>query len=198
MAKKKISKKSALSNIDDNAVLNRSAQSSALCAVAETPELRAMRLNVENFLKKNQNKMLVFIIGLLYCYGLRVSEVLNLSSLNVLGNYQLFIKGSKNSDDRIVYVVYGQEVYRSLLLNQYAIGVVYSRFWLYRELRKYGLYGYFGSNENASVTHLCRHIKVLSLKNSGVPRGTISKFIGHKSIKSLRYYEQEINNFAKD
>ena len=112
MAKKKITKKTALTRHDVDSVLILSAQSPALCAVAETPELRAMRLNVENFLKKNQNKMLVFIVGLLYCYGLRVSEVLSLSSLNVLGNYQLFIKGSKNSEDRIVYVVYGQDVYK--------------------------------------------------------------------------------------
>ena len=167
------------------------AQSPGLCDLENKNFIAGMRENIENFLKNSSDRILVFMLGLMYCYGLRVSEVLALDSSCMLGNYQLLVKGSKGSESRIVTVFYAKEVYDSLLLNTYPLGYVYSRFWLYRELKKYGLYGYFGTNMYASVTHLARHLKVLTLTEQDVPRGTISHFLGHKSIKSLSYYEKK-------
>ena len=170
---------------------NSAAQSSGLCDLENKNFIAGMRKNIEEFLKNSNDKILVFMLGLMYCYGLRVSEVLALDRSSMLGNYQLLVRGSKGSESRIVTVFYAKEVYDSLLLNTYPLGYVYSRFWLYRELKKYGLYGYFGTNMYASVTHLARHLKVLTLTEQDVPRGTISHFLGHKSIKSLSYYEKK-------
>lgn len=170
---------------------NSAAQSDGLCDLENKNFVASMRQNIEDFLKNSNDRVLVFLLGLMYCYGLRVSEVLALDSSCMLGNYQLLVKGSKGSEDRIVTVFYAKDVYDSLLLNTYPLGYVYSRFWLYRELKKYGLYGYFGTNMYASVTHLARHLKVLTLTEQDVPRGTISHFLGHKSIKSLSYYEKK-------
>ena len=167
------------------------AQSLGLCDLENKNFIAGMRQNIEDFLKNSNDRVLVFMLGLMYCYGLRVSEVLALDSSCMLGNYQLLVKGSKGSENRIVTVFYAKDVYDSLLLNTYPLGYVYSRFWLYRELKKYGLYGYFGTNMYASVTHLARHLKVLTLTEQDVPRGTISHFLGHKSIKSLSYYEKK-------
>lgn len=170
---------------------NSAAQSEALCDLENVDFVASMRRNIEDFLKNSNDRILVFMLGLMYCYGLRVSEVLALDSSCMLGNYQLLVRGSKGSESRIVTVFYAKDVYDSLLLNTYPLGYVYSRFWLYRELKKYGLYGYFGTNMYASVTHLARHLKVLTLTEQDVPRGTISHFLGHKSIKSLSYYEKK-------
>lgn len=192
MAKKIKKLFSEKDNMKVKSVPTRSAQSEASCDAAFNKELQELSNRVETFLNKNENKMLVFIVGLLYCYGLRVGEVLSISKENLLGNNLIYIKGSKGSDDRIVSVVYAQEIYASFAFNNYPLSTVYSRFWLYRELRKYGLYSYFGDNKHASVTHMSRHLKVLSLKQAKVKDSVIQKFIGHKSIKTLRYYEKEI------
>jgi len=125
---------------------NSAAQSLALCDLENKNFIAGMRQNIEDFLKNSNDRVLVFMLGLMYCYGLRVSEVLALDSSCMLGNYQLLVRGSKGSENRIVTVFYAKEVYDSLLLNTYPLGYVYSRFWLYRELKKYGLYGYFGTN----------------------------------------------------
>lgn len=193
-------KKNLRSVMDDNAadaVVTPSARSEGLCVPGTDQALSDQIQNIENFLKFNKNKVLVFLVGLLYCYGLRVSELLALDCSCVLGNDQLLIKGSKGSESRVVTVVYGKEFYSTFLLNEFPLSAVFSRFWLYRELKRYGLYAYFANNQNASVTHLSRHLKVLEFKAKGVPRGTISKFLGHKNLKSLTYYEQPIKQRGK-
>ena len=192
MAKTKKNLRTVMDDNATNAVVSPSAQSGELCDLGNDRNLANYISNVTTFLSKNSNRILVFMVGLLYCYGLRVSEVLSLDSLCVLGNNQLLIKGSKGSESRVVTVVYGLDVYKSLLCNSIPLSGIYSRFWLYRELKKYGLYAYFGNNKNASVTHLSRHLKVLDFKMKNVPRGTISQFLGHKSLKSLTYYEKPV------
>lgn len=193
----KKTEKKHVSELLTKSVPTTSAQSEGLCVAGNTSEFQNYTENVERFLKFNNNKVLVFIVGLLYCYGLRVSEVLSLDTSCLLGNYQLIIKGSKGSETRIVTVVYGKEIYSTFLYNSTPLSGVYSRFWLYRELRKYGLYSYFGNNQHASVTHFSRHLKVLTMKEKDVPRETISKFLGHKSLKSLVYYEKPIKQRSK-
>ena len=192
MAKTKKNLRSVMADSATKSVPSPSAQSEELCDSGNDQYLANYVSNVTTFLSKNSNRILVFMVGLLYCYGLRVSEVLSLDNSCVLGNGQLLIKGSKGSDSRVVTVVYGLDVYQSLLCNNIPLSSVYSRFWLYRELKKFGLYAYFGNNKNASVTHLSRHLKVLDFKMKNVPRGTISQFLGHKSLKSLTYYEKPI------
>lgn len=198
MAKTKKNLRSVMDDNAANAVVTPSAQSSGLCVSSNDREVANYIDNVTTFLNKNSNQILVFIVGLLYCYGLRVSEVLSLDASCVLGNNQLLIKGSKGSESRVVTVVYGIDVYKSLLCNNIPLSDVYSRFWLYRELKKYGLYAYFGNNQNASVTHLSRHLKVLDFKSKNVPRDTISAFLGHKALKSLTYYEKQIDQGRKN
>lgn len=197
MAKTKKNLRSVMPDSAAKSVPSPSARSEGLC-FSESEQLLSDQIqNIENFLKFNKNKVLVFLVGLLYCYGLRVSELLALDCSCVLGNDQLLIKGSKGSESRVVTVVYGKEFYSTFLLNEFPLSAVFSRFWLYRELKRYGLYAYFANNKNASVTHLSRHLKVLEFKAKGVPRGTISQFLGHKSLKSLTYYEQPVKQRSK-
>jgi integrase len=173
-------------------VVSPSAPSAGLCASGNDDFVAEYAVNFANFFENNKNEPLKFITGLLYCYGLRISEVLALTSECVIGENQLFIKGSKGSENRIIQVIYAPQCINSLLMSNVPLSAVFSRFYVYRELKKYGLYAYFDGNSNASATHLSRHLKVLELKKNKVPRETISKFIGHKSIKSLIYYEKAI------
>ena len=173
-------------------VVTPTAPYAGLCASGNGDFLEEYAINFANFFKNNKNEPLKFITGLLYCYGLRISEVLALTSECVISGNQLFIKGSKGSENRVIQVIYAPQCINSLLMSNVPLSAVFSRFYVYRELKKYGLYAYFDGNSNASATHLSRHLKVLELKKNNVPRETISKFIGHKSIKSLVYYEKAI------
>lgn len=169
-----------------------SARYAGLCAPGSDVFFEECTYNFANFFRNNKNEPLKFITGLLYCYGLRISEVLALTSECIIGENQLFIKGAKGSENRIIQVIYAPQCINSLLMQNVPLSAVFSRFYVYRELKKYGLYAYFAGNSNASATHLSRHLKVLELKKNNVPRETISKFIGHRSIKSLVYYEKPI------
>ena len=173
-------------------VSSPSTQHADLCALENDQFLAEQLENFRYFFAGNAPAPLKFITGLLFCYGLRVSEVLSLTAASVVGNRQLYIKGLKGSDSRIVQVIYEPQMIDSLLLVNVPLSAVYSRFWVYRELKRYGLYSYFEGNSNASATHLARHLKVLDLKKSGVPRETISKYIGHKNLKTLVYYEKKL------
>lgn len=168
------------------------AQSAGLCAAATDNEQTALDIIVRDFLKNYENTAQGAMVGLLYSYGLRVSEMLSITGNDILPNGFIFIRGSKGSDSRLISPVYNKEFWVSLKSFNKPLSTIYSRFFLYREMKKFGIYAYFGSNQNRSVTHSLRHIKVLSLKSSGVNLSDVSRFIGHKSLKSISYYEQAI------
>lgn len=173
-------------------VLNPSAQSAGLCASDFMAKETSLDFIVKDFLNKHEFTPQGALIGLMYSYGLRVSELLSISGRNIMNNGFILVDGSKGSNSRLVVPIYNVEFWNYYKSFNVPLSTYYSRFFLYREMKKFGLYAYFGKNENRSVTHSLRHIKVLNLKSNGIVLSDISKFIGHKSLKSIEFYEKAI------
>ena len=169
-------------------VIKPSAQSPVLCK-----ESSFQSLSLDPFMSDVVNTSMLSVsdkavIELLYYFGLRISEVLNIKKSDITHLCHIMIHASKNSKDRIVQPF----IFRQFWLNAtpaiLPLGDTYSRFYFYRLFRKLGYHYRFGDNKKFSVTHFFRHQLILSFKSAGFSDEVITQFISHKSFDSLTYY----------
>ena len=174
-----------------NSVTTSPAQSRTLLHPDNANLLPMIERANELLLSNTLPKVLVAVIELQLYYGLRISECLNITTADISNTGHIRIRGAKGSNDRIVipyrFASFWQNEAKAIL----PIGNVYSRFWFYRQYKNLGLYAIFGNSKVNSVTHLFRHLNILSLKESFNETDLTKKFIGHKSINSTLHYERK-------
>lgn len=131
------------------------------------------------------------VIELMFLWGLRVTEVLQITCADVSRSGNIRIKALKGSNFRVVR----SSVYSSFWLNSDSsilpISSVFSRYYFYRLFKRLGLYSHFGNNVNNSVTHYFRHLRGLDVQNSFADWELTASALGHKSTKSTVYYAQD-------
>jgi site-specific recombinase XerD len=133
------------------------------------------------------------VVDLIYrlqnLYGLRISEVLGVKTVHLIGANKILIKGLKGSGDRIIIIDFMSEL-RGLYCHYN--GFVFfgiNRFFVYREYKKIGIGLQFENSKNAAVTHAPRHLFIRELKSGGVSTEALQGQLQHKSIKSTKHYE---------
>lgn len=130
------------------------------------------------------------VIHLSLDYGLRISEILNLTFSDLLPGMKVLIRGLKHSNNRIISNVFYWEYLKLFLKSNKSIGSIYSRFYYYRLFRRLGISFEINGSSKKAVTHAGRHLNGLMLHSSGVQTEDIKTFIGHKNIKSTNFYIQ--------
>jgi len=169
-------------------VINPSAQSLTLCATRfkEFPEFDS----AYSCFMSNHDKAIGIkaITELIFTWGLRVSEVLNIKGSDILHNGLIRVQGKKGSLDRIIYSPSYSEYFKMLRVNGGCTGNLCSRYYLYREFKKAGLYSLFGANRNYSVTHYARHRLGLMAQDGKHTLGVVKSVLGHKKESSSEYY----------
>lgn len=139
-----------------------------------------------------QNKQLVLVlravIELQFFHGLRISEVLNVTPLDITRNGRIRIKGLKGSYDRFVVSSNFLEFWINTGQHLLPLSNTYSRFYFYREYKKLGIGAHFGNSVNKSVTHYFRHAVALDSQNKFDNLSDTKMVLGHKSIKSTEKY----------
>lgn len=174
-----------------NAVPTSGAQYTTLLQPDNLDILPIIERANELLLSNTLPRVLLAVIELQLFYGLRISECLNITTSDVSTTGHIRVRGSKGSNDRIVipyrFASFWQNEAKAIL----PIGNIYSRFWFYRQYKNLGLYAIFGNSKVNSVTHLFRHLNILSLKDNFNETDLTRKFIGHKSINSTLHYERK-------
>jgi integrase len=121
-------------------------------------------------------------------HGLRISECLSITSVNLLGNGRIVVDGLKGSNDRIVENV---SYYESLRYLKYGYPPSYffpSRFYYYRLCVKLGIRYESPLSSKVSVTHAGRHLYVAGLRDANISTELIGNQIGHKRTRSTNFY----------
>ena len=170
------------------AVSTPSAQITKLCNVPTSLNVSELTESLDRIDKLNENAHLKLGLRLMIMYGLRVSEMLGIRYHDVMRNGSVLVRGLKGSSDRVCYDSYMMKEWLYIASSGSCDLSLFNRFYVYRLLKKMGLYGRYGNNANNSVTHNSRHVKGLEMKNSGVAIEVIQHEMGHKSIKSTGYY----------
>ncbi len=177
-----------------NAGVGSVAQTATLLQPDNLELLQIIERANELLLSDTLPRVLLAVIELQLFYGLRISECLNVTTSDISGTGHIRIRGAKGSNDRIVIPYRFASFWQSEAKPILPIGNVYSRFWFYRQYKALGLYAVFGNSKVKSVTHLFRHLNVLSLKDSFNETELTRQFIGHKSINSTLHYERQRNS----
>jgi len=171
-----------------NAVPKPLAQSITLCQ-PDNSLLRILDIVVYTITSPSASyKLERVLLDLMLSGGLRISEVLGpgVLKVNMLG--QVFIQGSKGSDNKLVTPIH----FKSFWVN--SIGTVanpfmhISRFSFYKWLRKNEISIDLGKNGNNKVTHSLRHLHVYLMELMNLSEKEMSEILGHKNIKNIKYY----------
>lgn len=173
-------------------VTKPSAQYATLCDQG-SPDV-VPSFDIATFLKEHSELKHVekAVIELMFLYGLRISEVLQINQSDISKGGNIRIKALKGSSFRIVQSLMFKEFWISESRPLLPLSSVYSRYYFYRLFRKYGLYSTFGVNQKASVTHYFRHLRGLEVQSAFEDWELTASSLGHKSTKSTVYYGQKI------
>ena len=185
-------KKSNVEQTCTKSVPSPSAQFAELYEAGTVPDLQ---LNVNSLLANPNSGLVLFeraVLELQFLYGLRISEILQISPMDIGDNGLIRITGLKGSFNRVVYAVKFKDFWSSMALSGWNIPTSYNRFHFYRLYKKKGLYQTIGSNQNNSVTHLMRYNYLISLLRSNINIDEMQRIIGHKSINSTIHYVEQL------
>lgn len=131
------------------------------------------------------------VIELLFMWGLRVSEVLQVNCSDISRSGNIRIKALKGSNFRVVRSSLYESFWLGADSSLLPLNSIYSRFYFYRLFKRLGIYGHFGNNCNNSVTHYFRHLRGLDVQNTYEDWELTAQSLGHKSTKSTIYYGKE-------
>lgn len=154
---------------------------------------------VEAFLTRNDEApvFLRAVVELLFLNGLRISEVRKIRGTDITATGHIRIRSSKGSWSRMAVT----GIYKSYWMRQKgratALFIDYSRFWFYRQFKRYGIVLSHGAGFNDSVTHAFRHILLKAASAENIETETLQKYIGHKSIKSTKTYTNDKKQYKK-
>lgn len=107
------------------------------------------------------------VVELMYLYGLRISEVLNITASQISPTGHIFVQALKGGQTRFLVSVRYQAFWNAAKIGLLPLKNVYSRNYYYRLFKKQGWNKKFGDNDNFSVTHYFRHRLVQDLRKHG-------------------------------
>lgn len=169
------------------AVVSPSALSTKLCEHSNTAYTAKSKELLEREAILQLNYPLRAMLLLLQDHGLRVSELLGISGGDIFKDGKVLIRGLKGSRNRIIHSGEIGAYMESCAGVHGRIWVEYSRFWLYRELKKMGVILAHEGKERHSVTHAFRH-QYIAQANQIDGIETAQHSVGHRSSNSTKQY----------
>lgn len=132
------------------------------------------------------------LLHILLHSGCRVSEVLRVKSVDIDMFFNVYIRSSKGSSNRIVKVPEPSFVSFKVIAQSIDLFSCYSRFYVYRYLKDSGLYLTFRNSTNKFVTHAPRLAYIKSIENLSHDMEASRVAIGHKNVKNtIRYVNKK-------
>lgn len=174
-----------------NSISTPSAQIANLCDVGTIAESLEAIFVTTIAKVRSYDQSLALVIWLMYASGLRISEILKIKGTDISRSYNILVRGSKKSNDRLVNGVLFEEFLKAYIGKSTLVFSQFDRFYIYRELKKLGLCYKFAGNEKSSVTHLGRHVFALQGKEIADESMTVGKMLGHKGMSSEKYYTKD-------
>jgi integrase len=171
-----------------NSVLSPCTQSASLCEL-DNNQLSALNACLY-FIYSNPKAATLerVLVDLMLSGGLRISEVLNPAGfkVNMLG--QVYVIGSKGSENKLVTPLFMREWWLANKCNGFNPFFNYSRFAVHRMFVRNGIFLCGSSGYKNKTTHSLRHLNVALMQLMELPKEELSRLIGHKSFSAINYY----------
>jgi len=185
-AKKIIQSKSTESDV--KSIPSPTAQTVKLCQPDDPHMVLLNHLLSVIASKTKRYEMERVLCDLMLSGGLRVSEALQPNQFKVSFLGQVFIKGSKGSEDKLVTPLFFKDFWKKrsgTLLNPF---VHISRFSFHKWLMSESIYIVHGNNKKNSTTHAMRHLHVYLMQIMEMDSEQIRKVLGHKGTNAIKFY----------
>lgn len=171
--------------------LTSSAQNTTLCDIESSSDKQ-----LQSFINKvlectRLSSVDKGIMLLCLCEGLRISEVLCVTSADWRAGHKLFISGKKGSFDRVVTVRYFCEELAHHTRYYGGLHLAGSRYYYYREMKKLGIVFKSQNSSKASITHAGRHLLADDLYQRGNDIELSQRTLGHRKTSSTKHYVEE-------
>lgn len=174
-----------------NSVINRIAQINNSCNIQTATEYTLS--DTGNRLLQNRTYLgqYFYLFMLQESSGARITEVLNAKHQDINNRGQLFIKGLKGGQNRLIDSHYSYQWLlrcKNLQINPFQ---TCNRFSAYRLLKNIGIGKVKKGNSVTSVTHIFRDEYVKGLREIEMTDKERSNNIGHKNTKSTEFYGKD-------
>lgn len=181
------SSKNRLKHLNE-AVSNSTAQNDTLClpgtevgalaraVIDQVEHVKHFDLNTHIFAK-------TMLLG-----GLRVSEMLSITPRDIDELGRVRIKSLKNGVPRIVDTGANSDQFKVWRASGYIPWRTWTRFFVYRQFKKYGIQIEVAGNEKKSVTHALRHVSAQVSATIDSDLQATKSHLGHKSISNTEIY----------
>jgi integrase len=173
---------------DTKAIPKPTAQIKTLCDDGKEQEANTKRL-LELISRMKASSHQLYYIGILMIEGsLRVSEALAIQAKDITPAGKILIKSLKKGEQRLISSGEAKE----FILNCKKFNIMpfegCSRFWVYREFKKFGINFQSQTSSKASVTHAIRHIITASNRTVTSSNQVLAKELGHKNLTTNQKY----------
>lgn len=139
---------------------------------------------------KKENVILWYLIQFMLASASRVSEALNITPSRITQTGHVKIIAGKGSQNRIVHAGLSVDYFLLCKANSIKPFDGWSRFYVYRQFKRYGIGLHLPGRSNKAVTHSIRHaVAMANVKESFNLTDTQSQ-LGHKSTRSTKYYHE--------
>lgn len=147
----------------------------------------------ENFLSqvehlKPAQLKLYYLIHFMLASACRINEALAVKPADILAFGQVRLKSSKKSGTRIVQSGLATSFMIECAKKNITPWEGWSRFFVHRQFKKYGLDQKINNKKVNTVTHICRHLVSKEIKNNGMDQISSIQALGHKTKKANDYY----------
>ena len=146
----------------------------------------ALLSNIERL--RLYDRKLYYVAHLQLIGSLRISEVLELSPNQITLTGHIHVKGSKGSNDSIIFSGDAKEYLLKCKRNNVYPFADYNRFYCYRQYKKFGIKYDSNTSSKSSITHAIRHINVVSQRIENIDNVNISDHLRHKNKSNQKYY----------
>jgi len=178
-------------NIRTKSVSKPIAQTTTLCDRVNVLDTITSNLEAAIYSDSSIPNSLKCLIEILSTSGCRVSQALQIKGSQISLSGRILIKAVKGGNDTIIQI----SKYKSFLISQRTnnneIFDIYNRFFVYRFLKKKGIFFKFQNSSKTSVTHFFRHALAVDVNNLSHNANLIASSLGHKSLNSQKYYMQK-------
>lgn len=172
-------------------VLNPSAQSRGLCCQGYGSFFADTSSALDFFLNSTYPVQVKAIIEVLYLSGCRVTQALSIKPNNISLNGKIQIKAAKGGKDTLCNPIHFKEFWINYRDGNSCFDNFINRFFIYRVCKNIGAVYKSKNNIKASVTHSFRHSLANELNLIEKDSNLISDVLGHKSLKTKKYYIHE-------
>jgi len=189
-----ISRDLSLASVRNNSVSASAAQIERLCWPGNSLNISKSLLNIISLKNRDLPYCVKARIELMYLHGLRVSESLSIKPSDVIPTGSIYVSGLKGSHSRMVNGILYTDYWKDYAVNGYPLPTYYTRFYIYRVLKKAGVYYQATKNGKLSITHALRYNYINNLLNNRFSLIEIQNIIGHKSYQSTMHYIKNLSH----